>query len=490
MHREPYLFVIVMMHLTYAAAVLCQRRDTKDEAHFANMFAISWIIEAIRAAILLPAVRGIALRDTEWYAISDVLCPIATCFLLAACAFLTNAKLPKRLGAIYIVSSIPLLLFARYGLPFVGDEWFGLSTTDASFYGVFGILLILFIPATIARIAILYWLYGTYRETRLSGAFIAAAFSIPYGLMAIAVPFQFCFNYYPDWLLFFWVFRVFGFSIGLVMLRLSLRQAQLYQLNNELDLRIERRTAELQDKNEELDMFSQTISHDLGQPLSAMKMFASALQHQNNLSPSANECVTNICEAINMTETMIKDLLSYSQIACDELNLEPVDMNSMVELARKQLQTAIAESNASVEMAPDLPTVRGHETILIQIIANLISNGLKFANESPPEIRIFSENRSGRHRIWVCDNGVGIAASHLDLIFDPFQRLDNETFKGSGMGLAIVRRGCERIGGRCGVESEHGNGSRFWIECADASTPPRHHLHVAAGETAGSRRPK
>jgi|GEM_PF-5717173 len=467
MGQSPYLYIIVMMHLTYAGALLIQRRDTQDESGFAYLFAISWGIEAVRAAILFPYVQETTSQTVDLFALSDMLCPVATWFLLAATASLANVKLSWRLGIAYMVLTIPVVVFGRYGFPIVATRWLGFTTEAANFYGVLGNLVFLFVPVTIARIFTLYWLFQIYERTKLSGALIATIFAVPYAILAIAVPFQFYFYYYPSWINFLWAFRVFGFSIGLVMLRLSMRQAQLYKLNNELDLRIQRRTAELQERNDELEMFSRTISHDLRTPLNAMRMFVSALQsvHDRTLSPTGRDCVQNIDETIGLMDSLIADLLSYSQVARDELPLEPVDMDNVLAMAKHQLDVTIEQHGAKIETVTKLPIVYGNQTILVQILVNLISNGIKFVEDVLPEIQISAENLSGRHRIWISDNGIGIPDDCRNHVFDPFERLhDGGHFKGSGIGLAIVKRGCERIGGECGVESESGKGSRFWIE--------------------------
>jgi signal transduction histidine kinase len=100
------------------------------------------------------------------------------------------------------------------------------------------------------------------------------------------------------------------------------------------------------------------------------------------------------------------------------------------------------------------------------MFTNLISNGLKFvAQDTKPRLRIWAEDRDNATRVWVEDNGIGIRADHQKRLFGVFQRLHSgELFPGTGIGLAIVRKGAERMGGRVGLESTPGQGSRFWIE--------------------------
>ena len=109
-------------------------------------------------------------------------------------------------------------------------------------------------------------------------------------------------------------------------------------------------------------------------------------------------------------------------------------------------------------------------TTLIQVLANLLTNAAKFVSPgSQPCVRVWAERSSKWVRLWVEDNGIGIAKENQERIFRVFERLHGiEKYPGTGIGLAIVRKGMERMGGRVGVESEPGQGSRFWIELPGA----------------------
>jgi signal transduction histidine kinase len=126
----------------------------------------------------------------------------------------------------------------------------------------------------------------------------------------------------------------------------------------------------------------------------------------------------------------------------------------------------IRERKAQVRMAERLPPVRAHRVMLTQVLVNLVSNAIKFvARGVEPRVEIRAEPRDGRVRLWVEDNGIGIAAEYHERIFRMFERLNRqEDYPGTGIGLAIVRKATERMGGTAGVESEPGRGSRFWIE--------------------------
>lgn len=113
-----------------------------------------------------------------------------------------------------------------------------------------------------------------------------------------------------------------------------------------------------------------------------------------------------------------------------------------------------------------LPRVLANPTVLTQVLTNLISNAIKFVPPgTAPDLTIRAEHHSASARIWVEDNGIGIAPEFQEKIFGTFQRLHSaDAYPGTGIGLAIVRKGLERMNGRVGVVSEPGKGSRFWFE--------------------------
>lgn len=225
---------------------------------------------------------------------------------------------------------------------------------------------------------------------------------------------------------------------------------------------------QLQQANDELQAFAYSVSHDLRAPLRTMQGFAHALVRKfgSSLEPEAQDYARRIIASGVQSEELIGDLLAYSRLSFEEIKLQPVDLNEVVKSAREQMDADLEESKAHLELDEALPEVQGHQVTLVQVVANLLSNAVKFVEEGTvPEVRIRYEESDGRIRLWVEDNGVGIREDQREKIFQVFERLQaGEARPGTGIGLAIVRRGMERIGGQAGVESEHGKGSRFWIE--------------------------
>jgi len=173
-------------------------------------------------------------------------------------------------------------------------------------------------------------------------------------------------------------------------------------------------------------------------------------------------------------DQLILDLLKLGRLNTADLVIEEVDLDEALRKVLAGLAGEIANKRAQIEIQQPLPPVQASAVILDQVLGNIISNALKFVPPSrPPIIQIRAEARDGAVRLWIRDNGIGIKEQHHNKLFQPFSRLVSEReFPGTGIGLAIVSKGVERMGGRSGVESEPEKGSAFWIELT-ASKPQR-----------------
>jgi len=254
-------------------------------------------------------------------------------------------------------------------------------------------------------------------------------------------------------------------------------QQQLKHYTTELEERVTERTQELQAINAELEAFSYTVSHDLRAPLRAMQGFANALVEDcgSQLDSIGLDYAQRIITAAQRLDAMIQDLLEYSRLGRLEFPLKPISLDSIVAQALFQLQAVINNTNAQIKVAQKgvipLPEVLGHRGTLIQVVSNLIANGIKFVPETvQPQIQVWAAERQDVKgctwiRLWIEDNGIGIEPEYQEKIFLVFERLHGrESYPGSGIGLALVRKGMERLKGRSGVESSPHQGSRFWIE--------------------------
>jgi signal transduction histidine kinase len=248
---------------------------------------------------------------------------------------------------------------------------------------------------------------------------------------------------------------------------------ELVALNQELEDRVTQRTDQLREAVRSLDTFSRTVAHDLRAPLRAVSGFADALDEEfggGTLSPEGREFISRIREGCRRMDTFILDLLTYSQAGQSEISLVPLDLGKVVADAQTRVEADLQARQARVVVQSGLPRVLGSEGLLVQAVANLLSNAAKFvAPGVEPSIRVAAERWDGRVRLWIEDNGIGIDPKDTHRIFEAFQRLHSaETYSGTGLGLTIVRRAVERMGGTVGVDSEPGHGSRFRIDLPSA----------------------
>ncbi len=243
---------------------------------------------------------------------------------------------------------------------------------------------------------------------------------------------------------------------------------QLQRHAEELERRVEERTTRLQETNAALEAFSYSVSHDLRAPLRAMQGIAQAIleDYGDRLDPVGQDYARRVVASSQHMDRLIQDLLAYSRLSRADLHTQPVSLQAVVDEALGQLSDEVRRTDAQVSVETPLPQIVAHRPTLAMVVTNLLTNALKFtAPGVRPEVRVRAEEERRVVRLWVEDNGIGVAPEHRQRIFDVFERLHgDEAYPGTGIGLAIVRKGVERMGGRAGVEPADGVGSRFWVE--------------------------
>ena len=237
-------------------------------------------------------------------------------------------------------------------------------------------------------------------------------------------------------------------------------------LNAELELRVRKRTAELEGKNRELQEFAFVASHDLSEPLRKIQTFGSLLQTKSAalLGDEEKDYVARMTAAAGRMRELLDALLRYSRLDSRGQEFIPTRLDSVVKDAVGDLEIAIRNAGARLEIAP-LPMVNGAPNQLRQLFQNLIANAVKFRrSESKPFIKICGEVRNGEGRVFVKDNGIGFDEKYLEKIFQPFQRLHGKhEYSGTGIGLAICKKVVERHGGTITAKSTPGKGSTFIV---------------------------
>ena len=267
-------------------------------------------------------------------------------------------------------------------------------------------------------------------------------------------------------------------------------ERQLREWNADLERRVAERTASLEETISDLEDFSHSITHDLRAPLRAIRSFAQILGEECLACgrPKAQEHIHRIISAAARMDKLIQDVLQYSRLARSELKLASVDVQGLLR-GIIESYPAFQPPHVEIQIEGPLPRVLGNEAALTQCFSNLLGNAIKFvAPGMRPVVRIWAEwqKAEGRRqntesaspdsaqlathntslpvvRLWFADNGVGIPKEAQERIFKMFQRLD-KSYDGTGVGLTVVRKAVEKMGGRVGLESDPGRGSRFWVE--------------------------
>jgi signal transduction histidine kinase len=325
-------------------------------------------------------------------------------------------------------------------------------------------------------------------------------------------------------------------ELALMRAEAALRNSeqQLREANMELERRVAERTATLEETISDLEDFSHSITHDLRAPLRAIRSFAQILGDEclTCARPPAQDHIHRITSAAARMDKLIQDVLQYSRLARSELRLAPVNAQELLE-GIIESYPSFQPPEVEIKIDGPLPRLQGNEAALTQCFSNLLGNAIKFVPPGThPHVRVWAEwvgqpeskvqslkskvegrkseanngaadSGTTQHatrstqppspsplapptsspplappaspppfvRLWFEDNGVGIPKDAQQRIFKMFQRLD-KSYDGTGVGLTVVRRAVEKMGGRVGLESEPGRGSRFWLELKAADMPP------------------
>jgi signal transduction histidine kinase len=238
------------------------------------------------------------------------------------------------------------------------------------------------------------------------------------------------------------------------------RKARDLELSNAA---LARASYALRERIADLENVSRTLSHDLRAPLRSIRSFSTSLADAlaGKLDPETQDSLDRLVRASDRMAYMVDDLFALLQLSAIEHLAVKVSLRDVLDGVVENLQLDLKQTGGVVTY-DDLPVVRGHPSLIAQILQNLLSNAIKFRGPRAPRIHIAAQQIAGAWLISVTDNGVGIPAEHRERVFGLFERLGGET-PGTGVGLALCRRAVEKLHGRIWVDAAQDDGAVFYF---------------------------
>jgi PAS domain S-box-containing protein len=250
--------------------------------------------------------------------------------------------------------------------------------------------------------------------------------------------------------------------------QLKLAQTTLERTNTELEQRVTERTAQLRGLNEELEAFSYTVSHDLKAPLRGIDGYSQLLEeeHSQQLNEEGRQFLGRIRRGVAQMSDLISGLLDYSRMERRTMEHQRVDVPALVAQVIEGFSADIDSTRVRLSLRLEPMVLQLDREGMAVVLRNLVGNAIKFSRATEqPEVEIGARTENGRRILWVRDNGVGFDMKYHDRIFGIFQRLQRaEDYQGTGLGLALVAKAVQRMGGRVWAESQPGQGATFFLE--------------------------
>lgn len=258
---------------------------------------------------------------------------------------------------------------------------------------------------------------------------------------------------------------VFLASVIMVLIFLALRQKSVYSTNLEEEVQL--KTADLKARNEELEGFAYIVSHDFKEPMRNIVSFINLIERKEgkNLSEETTTYFSFVQKSARQLYALTDDVLRFSRVGKTQVELQPVDLQEVMDNISNNLQLMVEEKKAAIHYQK-LPTIETSQSHIFLVLKNLIENGLIYNKSEQPMVKVSYQRKADRHQIRVQDNGIGIPVEYREKIFKMFIRLHNrQDFAGTGIGLAIVKKLVNGINGTIRVENgTEGMSTSFCVE--------------------------
>ena len=245
------------------------------------------------------------------------------------------------------------------------------------------------------------------------------------------------------------------------------------------ELQLSEHVAALQSKNKELEDYASTVAHDLKDLLAVMILTANLIIKMPDITrDELKEYLEQIRSSAYQMNTIITTLLLFAKVSKSEAPVEQVDMAQVVANVLKRLSAMIKESQAQIDLPECWPAASGYAPWLEEVWTNYLSNALKHGGQ-PPRVELGASSQTdGMVRFWIRDHGPGIPINAQARLFLPFSQTDLVCNPSHGLGLSIVHRIVEKLGGQVGFESEAGKGSLFFFTLQAETLATKKLIHV------------